>query len=225
MDLIFDLDGTLVDTRPGIQHALRQAVRQVFPGLDLAGFEFKIGPPVREVIEQGLKTTRPEELDQLEAAFRGCYDTEGWKMSSLYPGVLETLEQLRQRGNSLYIATYKPGSVTKRILTYHHLLPFFDEVISPDSRQPKFVDKEEEICYLMDQHNLSRQNTVYLGDSPEDMSAAEVCGISFLGLEYGYGMFSSPVLLGRLVRSFPELLSKVTNQARGTGTNHEGRPV
>ncbi len=132
MSFIFDLDGTLIDTRPGILYSLQQAIQQALPEVDITGLDFKIGPPVREMFSRTLKPISETELDSLETAFRASYDTSGWEMSKVYPGVVETLDYLYNLERFLFIATNKPRDVTNRILSHLGLLPFFEEIVCPD---------------------------------------------------------------------------------------------
>src|SRR5690349_17735314 len=118
LHLIFDLDGTLVDSRPGIQRSLRAAILRVFPHVDPGVLDFEIGPPVRQMFQQTLKTVNPMELQQLELAFRTSYDSDGWKQTNAYTGVDETLDKLTRRGNICYVVTNKPALSTSRILTH-----------------------------------------------------------------------------------------------------------
>jgi phosphoglycolate phosphatase len=97
MHLIFDLDGTLVDSRQGILFSLRKAVSQVKPERQPDSLEFNIGPPVREMFIQTLKKPSVKILDKLEASFRSIYDGEGWKMTRLFPGVIDTLDEFHTR--------------------------------------------------------------------------------------------------------------------------------
>jgi len=205
MHLIFDLDGTLVDSRPGILHSLEQAVRSVFPQLDTRQLDFKIGSPVRVILRQALKNASGPELDRLEAAFRAAYDGGGWKLVRLYPGVREGLERFKVAGMSLYIITNKPSLPTGLILKATGIDSFFMEAVSPDTCQPALNEKTEGIRYLMDKYAIQAGDAIYLGDSPDDLAAAQASGLAFIGLEYGYGTFPTSAKSYSTVKSFSEL--------------------
>lgn len=207
--LVFDLDGTLVDSRPGILHALRTAARQVQPEIDAAGLEFQIGPPVREMLQSGLQTSDPEELDRLEAAFRASYDGGGWKMTEVYPGLLDTLDTLSRRGIVCHIVTNKPAFATARILIHLGLSRYFDGVLCPDMRAPKFASKSEMLAFLLETRRIATENALYLGDSADDLYAAANCGLGFIGIEYGYGELPQTGERFRRVHSCAEILSVV----------------
>ncbi|HBY09366.1 MAG TPA: hypothetical protein DEH22_16890 [Chloroflexi bacterium] len=211
MHLIFDLDGTLVDSRPGILKSLKTAVQRTLPEINLELFNFKIGPPVREMLRIGLKTVSEAELDSLEAAFRVAYDGGDWKLTVVYPDVVETLVELTLRGISCYVVTNKPAQASTRILTRLGLAPYFDEVLSPDSRQPKFSNKAEMLGKLLEDRAITVNQASYAGDSVDDFYAAEQCGIGFIGIEYGYGNIPKQETRLWRVRSFNELLSVPNN--------------
>jgi sialic acid synthase SpsE/phosphoglycolate phosphatase-like HAD superfamily hydrolase len=210
MNLIFDLDGTLVDSRPGILFSLRFAMGQVFPDSHPDSLEFAIGPPVREMFNRTLENPTKRILDKLEASFRSIYDSEGWKMSHLFPGVIETLDEFHLRNTPMYIITNKPGLATGRILEKLGLLSFFTEVVSPDSRRPPFNDKAGSLRYLLEKYAMKNDHTVYVGDSIEDLTIAEAFNIPFVGVEYGYGSFGELSRQVHLVGDFPGLLHGVT---------------
>jgi phosphoglycolate phosphatase len=209
MHLIFDLDGTLVDSRPGLKSSFEGAVRQVQPDIDAGLLNFQIGPAFRTIMQQALGKVSGQDLDKLEAAFRAIYDNEGWKESQLYPNVIKTLQELHHRGNLLYIVTNKPQLPTDRILKRLAINHYFVEVISPDSRLPKFMNKNESLIYLLDRYFLPIHQTIYIGDTEEDFSISQACRLRFIGLEYGYGIFSDSVRPDCLISSFPDLLGLI----------------
>ena len=213
MHLIFDLDGTLVDSRPGILFSLRQAVCRVIVGANPDDLEFKIGPPVREMFKRTLKISSKQLIDKLEAAFRYSYDGEGWKLSTPFPGVIETLKEFLALQIPMYIVTNKPGFSASQILTRLDMISFFLELITPDSRRPKFKEKTESLRYVLDKYNLGNETVVYVGDTVDDLLVAEALRVSFVGVEYGYGSFrefSRPV---HLVERFSDLTEGITHSS------------
>jgi phosphoglycolate phosphatase len=191
MHLIFDLDGTLVDSSAGIYYALEQAIWEVCPGSRFERASFRIGPPVGEMLRQGLRTATDEEVMRLEQAFRKVYDGEGWQKSCVYPGVMETLAQFRQQHFQLYIATNKPALPAGKISSYLDLAPFFREMVCPDSRTPGFKNKATCIQYLCEKYVAGGEQVFYVGDALQDCQAAQTAGIGFVGVEYGYGEFEN----------------------------------
>ena len=208
MRLIFDLDGTLVDSHPGIQYALQQAVKKLYPWLNVNTLKFKVGPPIRSMFEGVFPKVTATELDQLVVAFREVYDKNAWKMTNLYQNVRETLAIFYTKGIPCYIVTNKPEMATSRILAHLEIAQFFVSTISPDSRQVAFQNKEQMIRHLLTEHNISPSVAIYIGDSADDLLAAESCGLEFIGVEYGYGSLPEEKNFLR-VKSFTELLSVI----------------
>src|ERR1035438_6074566 len=90
--LVFDLDGTLLDSLPGIRFSVEASFRAC--GLTMGEVELRslIGPPIRTILARmAAKKPTEEELDQLERSFRWSYDCEGWKMTPHYEGAAEAL--------------------------------------------------------------------------------------------------------------------------------------
>ncbi|MDD5466184.1 MAG: HAD family hydrolase [Anaerolineales bacterium] len=187
--VIFDLDGTLVDSAPGIEAALRQAMLQFHPGEDgmLADLRQRIGPPVGEIIRSLLPGASPAEADAIEAAYRGIYDSNAWRLTRLYPGARQALEWLREVGLACYLVTYKPALPTRGILHALDLAACFREVLTPDSRQPPFASKAEMLDHLLNEHDLKPAHAILVGDTGDDALAAQECGLAFVAAAYGYG--------------------------------------
>jgi phosphoglycolate phosphatase len=114
--VIFDLDGTLVDSLPGIAFSVDAALAAC--GLPPAGVSLAplIGPPVREILAAVSGATSRELLDWMERSFRASYDAEGWRRTVCLPGVPDMLRRLMTGGVDLWIATNKPALPTGRIL-------------------------------------------------------------------------------------------------------------
>jgi len=207
--LFFDLDGTLVDSSPGIIGSLKQAVGVVLPELEVANLKFKIGPPVREIMKTALRSVNDQQLSLLESAFRTSYDDNGWKMATPYPGVYETLLSLRQRGIKMYVITNKPSAPTMQMLTHLELVNYFTHILSRDSRKPPFANKSEMITFLIKEYHIKSNSCCVVGDSDEDQDAAKKCKVRFIGIEFGYGTFSKTENNASSVQSFSGLLSLV----------------
>jgi len=191
--LIFDLDGTLVDSAPGILDTLRQAVRNVLPELNFDPDAFRIGPPVNVMLRQALPEVANEALATIESVFRSIYDSQGWQLSIAYPGVRNTLASLRRAGHHLYLATNKPSLPTGQILKNLDLQDFFTAVICSDTTQAAYTSKAAMLRALIVQHGLAQDMVVYIGDSLLDLQASMGAGVKFIGVKYGYGNFDSSI--------------------------------
>lgn len=185
--IFFDLDGTLVDSFPGIEFSARSALSSVCPGVAAPDFRPFIGPPIREVFCRALAEEDAGTLDHLEQAFRTSYDADGWRRTQTYPGVGKVLAELRAIGLVCHVLTNKPQRPTHEILRHLSLDGFFDEVITPDSRTPKYASKTEAALEARRRHGLAGPETLLVGDSPDDGAAADACGFQFAAACFGYG--------------------------------------
>src|SRR5665213_397357 len=122
--LIFDLDGTLTDSKPGILGCLRKVIdaRGIVAEEPLDRF---IGPPVEEWVIDLLPNSSGEEQTALAHEYRACYDREGWSNNSVFAGVREMLVELRLQGHSLYVCTSKQQHFAVRILDLFELSALF----------------------------------------------------------------------------------------------------
>ena len=211
MFLIFDLDGTLVDSRVGLIRSFQEAIEKVMPDIDMHNLEVQIGPTTRVIFRRAFGNASEQTLDRLESAFRAIYDTRGCMGSSLYPGVMETLNQLSESGTLMYIVTNKPRVPTWKIMEHLKIKGFFTAVVTPDTRSPVFKNKIESLDFLITQYHIPFGDCIYLGDTEEDQLAAAACGVRFIGIKYGYGTFSEPIKKNRLLGNFSELIDLLNN--------------
>ena len=87
-NVLFDLDGTLVDSRPGIDYSIRAALKAVLPSQTHRRLNYLVGPPIRDIFARILATTDETLLDQLERQFRISYDAIGWRQTRTYRGAV-----------------------------------------------------------------------------------------------------------------------------------------
>jgi phosphoglycolate phosphatase len=187
MHVIFDLDGTLADTHPGIADAFHAALREILPDTPVPDFIHHIGPPVREVFRNALGLQDEALLDSLNAAFRHHYDGGCWKNSQPYRGIPGLLDYLRLQAIPCSVLTNKPSLPTSRILEHFDLRSHFVQVISPDSASPPFRNKPEAAAHLAALLQPDPATTWIIGDSADDAAAAAACGFHFAAAAYGYG--------------------------------------
>jgi phosphoglycolate phosphatase len=184
---LFDLDGTLVDSVPGVQHAMQTAWQAVQPGHTLPDVRQLMGPPIREMFRRCLVEPSDGLLDELEGRFRVAYDGEGWRRTSVFPGVLEALDALRSCGVRCLGVTNKPGRPTQRILEYCGLAGRFEMFLSPDSRVPAFASKTHMVQALVTEGRINPPESALIGDTIEDARVARACGLRFVAFADGYG--------------------------------------
>jgi phosphoglycolate phosphatase len=185
--ILFDLDGTLVDSLPGIEYSIHAALREVLPDREPVEPRGWIGPPIRAMFRRAFQDIDDATLNDLERAFRSSYDSEGWQKTVAYNGVAATLARLAEQGVRSFVVTNKPRIPTQRVLGQFNLLKFFTAVVTPDSKSPPFASKSEMVSYLLTHYSLKSRQTLLVGDSDDDDRAAQGCGLPFLAVAYGYG--------------------------------------
>lgn len=188
-NIIFDLDGTLVDSLPGIEYASRCAVDSVCPQRSLFELRPFIGPPIRNIFRRIFPDIEEKELETLVKEFRKAYDNGGWQKTVLFDGVKDTLIKLENLNIRNYLVTSKPKLPTLKILELLKIRNHFADAVCPDSVIHSFPSKSDAISYLIAKHGLDNEKILSVGDTNEDKVAAMTCGIRFAAVSYGYGHF------------------------------------
>ena len=184
---IFDLDGTLVDSLPGIRWSIEQALAEC--GLPPLQAELRplLGPPIRSILAAIAGFPEGITLDGLELAFRKSYDAKGWRETVCFKGAKDLLWELLTGGVSLWIVTNKPAAATEKILHHLHLRGFFEEIVCRDSRTPEYESKAHALIDLTVRRRLPTRECILVGDTREDQSAAAGAGIECVIVPHGYG--------------------------------------
>ena len=210
--ILFDLDGTLLDSLPGIEASV-QAAFQV-TGLPLIRSDFRnlIGPPVRKILSLAGNVVEDSKLNALERAFREHYDSVGWRKTRCFRDAQSVLHGLREVGHSLFIVSNKPRHISERILEREGIAEYFKAIVNRDSRSPTYSGKPEMIRVLLKEQNLMSAKCLLIGDTIDDASASAETGIAFLFAAYGYGAAAETSSLGSICRI--DSLSRVLELAR-----------
>lgn len=203
MHLIFDLDGTLIDSRPGIIESIQNATLSAL-GISINCDNISIGPPINIMIKELIPDITEQDMKKILEKFRYHYDIKGWKNFSVYPFVIETLTELAEK-NHLFIATNKPEIPTMKILTKMNILGIFDKVLCFSNT--KYNNKTDMVSKI-------KSNSIYnykmIGDSSDDFVAASNNNIDFIHCSYGYGYIdSSKINLKQKIEKFEILLKLI----------------
>ena len=182
--VIFDLDGTLTDSAPGVvasfTHALAAVGAEVPPG-DLAGLI--VGPPMHHTLAAlGLGGR----ADEAMAAYRADYTSRGWAINSLYDGIGELLADLRRAGVRLAVATSKVEPTARRILEHFGIAEHF-EVIAGASLDGLRAAKADVIAHALEKLRPLPQRVVMIGDRSHDVDGAAAHGLDTMVVGWGYG--------------------------------------
>jgi phosphoglycolate phosphatase len=182
---IFDLDGTLLNTKEGIVKSLIDMAADLrFPPIPESKYGFFIGPPIEQSLceHYGLDDTQTKTA---ALVFRKFY-TEQYLFEAIpYDGIINMLTLLKGKGVNLAIATYKRHDYTEKIIRHFNLDKYCSPCYGSDTESR--TTKTAIIRACMADMNISASRTVYVGDTEHDRHGAEEAGIGFIGVTYGFG--------------------------------------
>ncbi|NMG42834.1 HAD hydrolase-like protein [Aromatoleum toluvorans] len=185
--VLFDLDGTLIDSAPAILASYRQAFATAGRTPVVAIDESIVGPPLVETLQILTGTKDARLIDELAAHFKASYDTTGYRETAAYAGVGDMLERLAAGGRTLAIATNKRLHPTRLILDHLGWSGYFKTVYALDLFEPRLPTKAAMIARLMDDHDIPEHVSVYVGDRSEDGESADANRLPFFAATWGYG--------------------------------------
>ena len=185
--VLFDLDGTLIDSAPAILASYREAFASAGRTPARSIDESIVGPPLTETLQMLAGSTEPALIAELAGHFKASYDTTGYKQTAAYAGVGEMLTQLAASGRRLAIATNKRLHPTRLILQHLGWDQHFEAVYALDMFEPRLPDKAAMIARLLSDRDIARDDAVYVGDRAEDGESADANGLPFIAATWGYG--------------------------------------
>ncbi len=180
--IVWDLDGTLSDSAPGIltsaRYALDRMGREAPEEKVLRRF---LGPPLAASFMEHCGLTE-EEAKRAAAYYRESYHGGEWKNNRLYPGILRLLTTLKRKGAFLAVATGKPKATADMVLNYFGIMELFDKVVGPEECN-LYAKKEDAVFEAI----RGREHAVMIGDRHLDILGARKNGIPCIAAGYGYG--------------------------------------
>lgn len=184
--ILFDLDGTLTDSAPGILNSVRYALEKLgqepLPEAVLRKF---LGPPLVNTFSEyaHLDSDMTEEAIRL---YRVNFKKTGMFENSPYEGVAELLKGLKESGKKAIVATSKPEEFAKTILDHFGLSEYFEQICGAtmDLTRNK---KADVIAYALEKIGVKENNAVMVGDRDADILGAKANGLLSIGVLYGYG--------------------------------------
>ncbi|MAM71456.1 MAG: HAD family hydrolase [Gammaproteobacteria bacterium] len=188
VNILFDLDGTLTDSRPGIvaclEHTLSELKLSSSPDTPLENF---IGASLREVFKALLPAhSNKNDIEVAVSIYRERFRTKGLYENSVYEGIPEMLSSLTEQGRKLYIATSKPQVYAEKIIQHFGLAEFFQAIYGAEL-DGRFDLKSDLIAHVLDDSALDKELTIMIGDRYHDINGARDNHIYPVGVLWGYG--------------------------------------
>lgn len=185
--IIFDLDGTLIDSSKSILAGFAGAfaAEGLSPAVALA--PEIIGPPLKETLAMLAGSRDVVLVDRLAGHFKAHYDNVGYRETTVFAGIPEMLAGLAEMGVPLHIATNKRLIPTRRILDHLGWTAYFRTVRALDAWSPAAANKAEMIARQLREEALTPASTLYVGDREEDFFAARANHLPFALAAWGYG--------------------------------------
>jgi phosphoglycolate phosphatase len=185
--VLLDLDGTISDSRPGIEACFRHMLTEL--GHDPASVgdvTWAVGPPIAVSIAKLLEHYSDDRVDLGVTTYRTCYSTTGIYNCSVYPGILDTLIALRDAGQSLCVATSKRRDFAERVVDYLNLRQYLPRVYGARPGGG-LDDKKDLLADIMLLEGYDPESTVMVGDRFHDIHAAKANHLRSIGVLWGYG--------------------------------------
>jgi phosphoglycolate phosphatase len=186
-NIIFDLDGTLIDSAPTILNTIDAVLADVgiqsFKKMDRS----LVGPPLKEIFKEILGENQVNRLDSLVDKFKEIYDTEEYKDTRKFDGVESLLTNLSSMGCKLHIVTNKRSVPTNLLIQMYNWTSVFESVYSLDSFGQHVENKQSLIGKMLKDQSVEVSEACYIGDSVDDGKAAKANNLDFIMVEWGYG--------------------------------------
>ena len=185
-NILFDLDGTITDSSPGIINSYLHSLNKI--GLaedDIDKLKSYIGSPLRAYYTERHNLSTADS-DTAVKHFREHYAEKGIFENAVYPGMAELIDKLRENGFRLYIATSKPLEFAITVLNHFNIKEYFNSIHGSDmSADNKPKDRLIADAILM--NGLSKDESIMIGDRYHDINGAKTNGIASIAVTYGYG--------------------------------------
>ncbi|MBJ7992923.1 HAD family hydrolase [Bacillus mycoides] len=184
---LFDLDGTLTDPKEGIINAVLYVLEKMgIEEVNISELDSFIGPPIQQSFADRYNMNEIE-VEQAVFYFREYLKQSGLLENKVYDGIGALLQELKDAGNRLFVATSKPTVFAKQVIEHFQLTSFFEEIVGSNLDGTR-IKKEEIIAHILQTNEeLQKEEMVMIGDRKHDVIGANSNGIASIGVLYGYG--------------------------------------
>ncbi len=213
--IIFDLDGTLIDSAPDLAEAINYMLTTLNrPNFDTDTIHQWVGNGAQILVKRALSGESTIDLsidnslfEKALKIFLDFYAKNVCVKTVTYPHVFETLKTLKNRGYRLTIVTNKPFNFVSPILEELKLADFFEYILGGDSLSKKKPDPMP-LLHICDKFDVSINQMLMIGDSKNDILSANGCGMQSVGVTYGYNYNESIKIYNPtvVINDFKEIL-------------------
>jgi len=191
--VVFDLDGTLVDSAPGLQTAVNLVLEeQDCPPLGLEDVKLMIGEGIPSLIDKAFarqgRTLNKGEKDKAAKKFHDFYAVCGPRETPLFPGARDSLNRLSSFGISLGLCTNKPQRSTEPLLDALKIDHYFTAVFGGDLLAGIRKPDPRHVLAVLGRLGIDASEAVMVGDSPHDVDAGQGAGMPVIAVTYGYSL-------------------------------------
>lgn len=222
--VVFDLDGTLIETAPEISDAVNDTLASVgLPSVSIHDVQRWIGHGTFTLLVRAVASVTGRDVEEVRTAadlqamtplFDRNYAARCGTWSYPYPGARETLDVLRAQGVQMAVVTNKEARYTEAILAQHGLSAFFDFVVSGNTFPARKPDPTG-VLHVMERLGVTPEQTLFVGDSSIDVATARNAGVGIYLFSHGYNLGQSVSAAGadRVLDNFDQLRSLFTSPA------------
>ena len=207
--IIFDFDGTLVDSEKAIYECFQIITRRIAPEREIYAKNILIGPPLRDTASEILGPEKQVLLDEFVQSFITMHDEQVIRHTQPYPDVIKVLKKLHSKNISMAVATNKRLAPTQKLIHHFGWNDYFSSIECSDS-QPEMRNKDAMIHDIINQ-NPSFHGGYFVGDTMNDGLSANLNQLSFIKACYGYGRDQdwSKVTTFKKIHQFIEILKLI----------------
>ena len=187
--IVFDLDGTLINSAPDLCYALNQTLSEInIPEITLQEVMGYLGDGALELIKRGItkySNIKNFDTELLRLRFLEIYDNCLLNKTDFYPNVLQTLKDLKKMDFTLAICTNKPELLAKRIIDGLDGSSFFDRITGGDTYEYRKPDPRHLINTILET-GKKVETAIMIGDSENDINCAKKANIPSIAVNFGY---------------------------------------
>lgn len=185
--VIFDLDGTLINSLDDIANAMNEALRENGYGThSVESFKHFIGTGVVNLVKNALPPENSDDeraINAVRESYRTLYEKNYLENTKPYDGITELIKSLKEKGFKIAVLSNKPHNFTVELA--EHFFDEFDFVLGQQDGVPK-KPSPAGVNLILNECNLNKEDCIYLGDSGVDMQTAKAAGITAVGVLWGF---------------------------------------